>query len=83
MVPSAVTGFVKSNLHGSAWGSAMAIATSLFAIGQTIGPVACGWLSDLTGSLSVGLAASAGVLFLAALLALCQNALPPSLGRAP
>src|SRR3546814_3181897 len=37
MVPSAVTGFVKSNLARPAWGNAMAVATSLFAIGQTMG----------------------------------------------
>ncbi|SHG89040.1 YbfB/YjiJ family MFS transporter [Pollutimonas bauzanensis] len=75
MVPSAVTGFVKANLPAPAWGGALAVATSLFAIGQTIGPVACGWISDLTGSLSSGLAASAAVLFLAALLALQQESL--------
>src|SRR5690606_37626435 len=50
MVPSAATGFVKTNLPPPAWGGALAIATSLFAIGQTIGPVAAGWVSDLSGS---------------------------------
>lgn len=75
MVPSAVTGFIKSSLPAPAWGNAMAVATSLFAIGQTIGPVACGWISDRTGSLSTGLTASAAVLFLAALLALYQKPL--------
>src|SRR3546814_20893614 len=69
MVPSAVTGFVKSNLPRTAWGNAMAVATSLFAIGQAIGPVACGWTSDLAGSRSIGLAVSAGVLLLCARLA--------------
>ncbi len=83
MVPSAVTGFVKANLPPPAWGNALAVATSLFAIGQTIGPVACGWISDLTGSLSSGLAASAGMLFLAALLALCQKPLQQSATAAP
>src|SRR5690606_11381489 len=61
MVPSAATGFVKTNLPPPAWGGALAIATSLFAIGQTIGPVAAGWVSDLSGSLSVGLSGAAGV----------------------
>lgn len=75
MVPSAVTGFIKSNLPAPAWGNAMAIATSLFAIGQAIGPVACGWVSDMTGSLSTGLGASAAVLLIAALLALYQKPL--------
>lgn len=84
MVPSAVTGFIKSNLPVPAWGNAMAVATSLFAIGQTIGPVACGWISDQTGSLSIGLAASAAVLLLAALLALYQKPLElvPTLAKA-
>lgn len=84
MVPSAVTGFIKSNLPVPAWGNAMAVATSLFAIGQTIGPVACGWISDQTGSLSTGLAASAAVLLLAALLALYQKPLEliPTLAKA-
>lgn len=80
MVPSAITGFVKTNLPAPAWGNAMAVATSLFAIGQTIGPVASGWISDLTGSLSIGLAASAGALLLAALLALRQKPLADTAG---
>lgn len=75
IVPSAVTHFVKANLPPSAWGGTMAVATSLFAVGQVIGPVACGWLSDHYGSLSVGLAASAAVLMLAAVLAAWQRAL--------
>ncbi|MGB3705619.1 YbfB/YjiJ family MFS transporter [Castellaniella sp.] len=75
MVPSGVTGFVKSNLAQPAWGNAMAVATSLFAIGQTIGPAACGWISDLAGSLSFGLAVSAAVLLVASVLAAWQKPL--------
>lgn len=78
MVPSAATGFVKTNLPQAAWGSALAIATSLFAIGQTIGPVAAGWISDLTGSLSTGLGVSAAILILGAMIALLQK--PVQLG---
>lgn len=73
MVPSAVTGFVKINLAPAAWGNALAVATSLFAFGQTIGPAAAGWISDMTGSLSTGLGLSAVILFLGALLALTQR----------
>lgn len=73
MVPSAITGFVKTNLPQAAWGSALAVATSLFALGQTIGPVAAGWLSDWANSLSVGLAASAAILIGGAVLALSQK----------
>lgn len=77
MVPSAATGFVKSNLPAPAWGSALAVATSLFALGQAIGPVAAGWVSDLSGSLSIGLAVSAALLVAGALLALTQRPLAP------
>ncbi|HLT98118.1 MAG TPA: YbfB/YjiJ family MFS transporter [Burkholderiaceae bacterium] len=73
MVPAAATSFVKANLPKPAWGSALAVVTSLFAIGQTIGPVAAGWLSDHWGSLSVGLGASAALLFAGALIALTQR----------
>jgi len=73
MVPSAVTGFVKGNLAPGAWGSALAAATTLFALGQTIGPAAAGWVSDVTGSLSTGLSLSAAILFAGALLALSQQ----------
>lgn len=75
MVPSAITGFVKVNLPAAGWGSALAAATTLFALGQTLGPVAAGWLSDISGSLSVGLGCSAALLFIGALLALSQPAL--------
>lgn len=77
MVPSAATGFIKTNLARPAWGGALAVATSLFAIGQTIGPVAAGWISDLSGSLSTGLAVSAAVLVLGALAAAMQKPVPP------
>ncbi|MGB6102872.1 MAG: YbfB/YjiJ family MFS transporter [Pusillimonas sp.] len=75
MVPSATTGFVKTNLPRAAWGSALAVATSLFALGQTIGPVAAGWVSDVFDSLSMGLAASAAILVVGALIAIAQKPL--------
>ena len=75
MVPSAVTGFVKGNMARPAWGNAMAVATSLFAIGQTIGPATCGWISDRAGSLSFGLAVSAAMLLLSGVLAMGQKPL--------
>lgn len=76
MVPAAATSFVKANLPRPAWGSALAVVTSLFAIGQTIGPVAAGWLSDQLGSLSAGLGASAALLIAGALIALLQRPCP-------
>src|SRR5690606_8418719 len=73
MVPAAATSFVKANLPRPAWGSALAVVTSLFAIGQAIGPVGAGWLSDQWGSLTVGLAVSATLLFSGAVIALLQR----------
>lgn len=76
MVPAAATSFVKANLPRGAWGSGLAVVTSLFAIGQTIGPVGAGWLSDRWGSLSVGLGVSAALLFAGALVAMLQRPCP-------
>ena len=73
MVPAAATSFVKVNLPRGAWGSGLAVVTSLFAIGQTIGPVGAGWISDYWGSLSVGLGVSAALLLSGALVALAQR----------
>jgi len=76
MVPAAATSFIKANLPRPAWGSGLAVVTSLFAIGQTIGPVGAGWISDRWGSLSVGLGVSAALLFAGALVALMQRPCP-------
>ncbi len=71
--PSSVSSFIKHSLPKPAWGSSMAIFTAVFAAGQIVGPTATGWLADRFGSLLPGLAASAGVLALGALLALLQR----------
>ncbi len=76
MVPAAATSFIKANLPRSAWGSGLAVVTSLFAIGQTIGPVGAGWISDRWGNLSVGLGVSAGLLFAGAIIAMGQRPCP-------
>lgn len=76
MVPAAATSFIKANLPRAAWGSGLAVVTSLFAIGQTIGPVGAGWISDHWGSLTAGLGISAALLFAGALVALLQKPRP-------
>lgn len=76
MVPAAATSFVKANLPRHAWGSGLAVVTSLFAFGQTVGPVGAGWISDRWGSLSIGLGVSATLLFVGALVALTQRPCP-------
>jgi MFS family permease len=73
-VPSSITSLLKKSLPKPAWGSAMATFTSVFAAGQVVGPMATGWLADLSGSLRPGLSASVAVLVLGAVLALSQPA---------
>jgi predicted MFS family arabinose efflux permease len=71
--PSSVGSFIKRALPRPAWGSAIATFTVVFAAGQIAGPVAIGWLADRSGSLQIGLAGSAGLLALGAVVALAQR----------
>jgi MFS family permease len=71
--PAAVTDLVKSALPKAAWGSAVAVFTVLFAIGQSIGPVVTGLLADATHSLKAGLAGSVVILLSAGAAAMCQR----------
>ncbi len=71
--PSSVSSFIKRALPKPACGSAMATFTVMFAAGQIAGPMAIGWAADLTGSLAGGLAVSAALLALGAVIALGQR----------
>lgn len=71
--PSSVSSFIKRALPKPAWGASMASFTVVFAAGQIVGPMATGWLADRYGSLMPGLAASAALLAIGALLALLQR----------
>ena len=46
---------------------------SAFAAGQVVGPIVAGWIGDVAHSLTVGLAASAGTLGVAGVLASVQH----------
>lgn len=72
-IPGSVTNLAKRALPKPAWGAAVATFTVMFAAGQIAGPVATGWLADVSGSLRVGLGVSVGVLALGALTALAQR----------
>jgi len=72
-VPTAVTEIVKAALPKGAWAPAVAFFTLVFAIGQAVGPVLTGWLSDLSHSLQAGLSASIAILMGASIVATFQR----------
>ena len=71
--PASVTDLVKTSLPKTAWGSAVAVFTVVFAVGQAIGPVLTGWLADATQSLYAGLAGSVVILLAASATAMGQR----------
>jgi predicted MFS family arabinose efflux permease len=76
-VVASTTAFVRHNLPVSAWPSGIALYTIVFAAGQIVGPVFTGWIADGAGGLLRGLAASAVLLAVGALLAALQKPLTP------
>ena len=72
-VPATATDLVKTSLPKPAWGSAIAVFTVSFAVGQMVGPLFTGWLADATHTLRAGLAASAVILALASFVATFQR----------
>lgn len=76
-VVASTTAFVRHNLPASAWPSGIALYTIVFAAGQIVGPVFTGWIADGSGGLLRGLAVSAVLLALGALLAALQKPLTP------
>ena len=72
-VVASTTAFVRRNCAEGSWGRAIGLLTVAFGLGQMIGPVAIGALNDLSGGLSTGLAASAVLLGLAAMIGAMQR----------
>lgn len=75
MSPGAVTNFIRHNLPMPSWGTAISLFTVVFAVAQTIGPYAAGWLGDRTASIGTSLLVAAGVLLTGAAIALLQKPL--------
>jgi predicted MFS family arabinose efflux permease len=77
-VTSSTTAFVRYNFPSQVWPKAIAMLTMSFGIGQTLGPIVTGAVTDITGDLRVVLALSAAMLALGAAVAACQRPLARS-----
>jgi predicted MFS family arabinose efflux permease len=74
-VVGSTTAFVRFNYPPSEWPAGIAAMTISFGIGQTLGPIAVGAITDALGSLSYALNVSAAMLALGAMLAAFQGKL--------
>jgi predicted MFS family arabinose efflux permease len=74
-VVSSTTSFVRFNYPVEDWPGGIAAMTIAFGIGQTLGPIAVGAVTDALGSLSYALNVSAAMLVLGAVLAAFQRKL--------
>jgi predicted MFS family arabinose efflux permease len=74
-VVGSTTAFVRFNYPPSAWPAGIAAMTISFGVGQTIGPLVVGAITDAMGSLSFALNVSAAMLALGALLSAFQGRL--------
>jgi predicted MFS family arabinose efflux permease len=72
-VVGSTTAFVRFNYPPQAWPTAIAAMTISFGIGQTLGPIVVGAITDALGSLSFALNVSAAMLALGALLSAFQR----------
>ena len=74
-VVASTTALVRHNLPAPSWPAGITGFTIVFALGQIAGPSLVGLIADGPGGLARGLALSAVMLALGALLALGQRAL--------
>ncbi len=74
-VVTATTVFTRLNYPRPMWPKVIGILTVSFGLGQTLGPIATGAITDAMGSLSYALNVSAAALALGALACACQRAL--------
>jgi predicted MFS family arabinose efflux permease len=72
-VVAATTAFVRHNYPPAAWPSGVGVMTVAFGLGQMIGPVLSGTISDWSGNLAFALQSATAVLAVAAVLALFQR----------
>jgi MFS family permease len=72
---ASTTAYVKHNLPQSQWVSGITVFTTIFAIGQVLGPTLVGWISDGSGGLARGLLLSGCILLLGGAVASRQKPL--------
>jgi len=77
-VVGSTTAFVRFNYPPEKWPTAIAAMTISFGVGQTLGPIVVGAITDALGSLSYALNVSAALLALGAVLALLQRKVGPA-----
>jgi predicted MFS family arabinose efflux permease len=77
-VVGSTTAFVRFNYPPAAWPTGIAAMTISFGIGQTLGPIAVGAVTDAMGSLSYALNVSAAMLAVGAIAAAFQRRLRTS-----
>jgi predicted MFS family arabinose efflux permease len=78
-VVGSTTAFVRFNYPPEIWPTAIAAMTISFGVGQTLGPIVVGAITDALGSLSYALNVSAALLVIGAAAALCQRKVGPKL----
>ena len=71
--PAAVTILAQRQLPAQALTAAVAVLTVAFALGQSIGPILSGMVTDITGEVAAGLWASPVLLALAAIVSMFQR----------
>ena len=74
---ASTTDFVKHNLPANEWVAGITAFTSIFAIGQVLGPTIVGWISDGQGGLEFGLLLSSIALLVGGAIATLQKSLLP------
>ncbi len=74
-IVSSTTAFVRLNYPPAAWPAAIAAMTIAFGVGQTLGPIVTGAITDALGSLSYALNAGAAMLAMGAILSAFQGKL--------
>ena len=78
-VVTATTAFVRFNYPAPAWPKIISVMTITFGLGQTLGPIATGAITDAMGNLSYALNVSALTLLVGAIACACQRALTSQL----